>query len=75
MANAGGKQLGLTNPLSTALPTTAEIDASAALVLELKRQNNYESDSETRKRYLSIQTSSVIFGVTTYLELWLWLFC
>jgi poly(A) polymerase len=75
MANAGGKQLGLTNPLSTALPTTAEIDASAALVLELKRQNNYESDSETRKRYLSIQTSSIIFGVTTYLELWLWLFC
>ena len=57
MANPGGKQWGLTAPLSTALPTAAEIDASAALVLELKRQNNYESDLETKRRYLSNQST------------------
>jgi poly(A) polymerase len=52
MATAGAGQLGVTAPLSIALPTEAELQASAALVDELKRQNNYESPAETNKRYV-----------------------
>jgi SLT domain-containing protein len=53
MATSGAGQLGVTAPLSVALPTEAELQASAALVDELKRQNNYESPAETNKRYVS----------------------
>jgi hypothetical protein len=53
MATPGAGQLGVTAPLSVALPTEAELQASAALVDELKRQNNYESPAETNKRYVS----------------------
>jgi hypothetical protein len=56
MANPGAGQLGVTAPLSVALPTDAELQASAALVDELKRQNNYESPTETNKRYVSYST-------------------
>ncbi|KAH8815846.1 Poly(A) polymerase central domain-containing protein [Xylogone sp. PMI_703] len=47
---AGSRQYGITPPLSTALPTEEEIQATNALVEELRRQNNYESASETNKR-------------------------
>ncbi|RFU35747.1 hypothetical protein B7463_g603, partial [Scytalidium lignicola] len=47
---AGSKQYGITPPLSTALPTDDEIQATNALVEELRRQNNYESAAETNKR-------------------------
>jgi poly(A) polymerase len=52
MAAPGSGQLGVTGPLSTALPTEAELQASTALVDELKRQNNYESVTETNKRHV-----------------------
>jgi poly(A) polymerase len=48
----GSGHLGVTGPLSTALPTEAELQASTALVDELKRQNNYESVTETNKRFV-----------------------
>jgi len=50
MATTGVKSYGVTAPLSTALPTEAELQASTALVEELKRQNNYESPAEEKKR-------------------------
>ncbi|TAQ85687.1 hypothetical protein B7494_g5988 [Chlorociboria aeruginascens] len=50
MATPGMKQLGITPPLSQALPTEAENQASTALIEELKRQNNYETPSATQKR-------------------------
>jgi hypothetical protein len=52
MAASGG-QLGVTGPLSLALPTDADRRATEALVDELKRQNNYESATETNKRYVT----------------------
>jgi poly(A) polymerase len=51
MATPGKPEYGVTHPLSTALPTDAENKASAALIEELKRENNYESSAETAKRY------------------------
>jgi poly(A) polymerase len=54
MASTGEKPLGITAPLSTALPTDAENQASSALIEELKRQNNYESVVDTQKRYAGI---------------------
>ena len=50
MATSDVKPLGVTAPLSVALPTEAENQASNALIEELKRQNNYESTSDTNKR-------------------------
>jgi poly(A) polymerase len=47
---APGKALGVTAPLSLSLPTDAELTATNALITELKRQSNYESDAETNKR-------------------------
>ncbi|KAI9646077.1 polynucleotide adenylyltransferase [Ciborinia camelliae] len=50
MATAAPKQLGITPPLSTALPTDAEKKATDALIEELTRQNNFESRADTDKR-------------------------
>jgi poly(A) polymerase len=50
MATPGVKPLGVTAPLSMAMPTEAENQASNALIEELKRQNNYESAADTNKR-------------------------
>jgi poly(A) polymerase len=46
----------MTGPLSEALPTPEENQMTDALVEELKRQNNYESATDTRKRYASEQS-------------------
>ena len=48
------KHLGVTAPLSTALPTDAENASSNNLIEELKRQGNYENVSDTLKRYVMI---------------------
>jgi poly(A) polymerase len=50
MATPSNKPLGVTPPLSTALPTESEVLASNTLVEELKRQDNYESAADTQKR-------------------------
>jgi len=49
------KQWGLTPPISTALPTPTDLAQNAALVEELKRQNNYEAPPETQKRQNTLQ--------------------
>jgi poly(A) polymerase len=49
------KQWGLTPPISTALPTPGDLSQNAALVEELKRQNNYEAAPETQKRQNTLQ--------------------
>lgn len=51
MASSGNKRFGMTGALSEALPTPEENRMSDALIEELKRQNNYESAADTRKRY------------------------
>lgn len=58
MAAPNAKQRGVTGPVSTALPTETENEATNALIEELRRQGNYESTAETNKR-------SVQFGLTT----------
>ena len=50
MAAIQDKQWGTTPPISTALPTTTELEANDALVAELKKENNFESPEETEKR-------------------------
>lgn len=52
MASPENKPLGVTDPLSTALPTEAENEASNTLIRELKKQGNYESQADTQKRYV-----------------------
>ncbi|KAI9675689.1 MAG: polynucleotide adenylyltransferase [Caeruleum heppii] len=44
------RQWGVTPPVSTALPTEADLVINEALVAELKRQNNFEAAEETQKR-------------------------
>lgn len=56
MATPAGQHLGVTAPLSTALPTESENLASNALIEELKRQNNYESAADTQKRYVLLES-------------------
>ncbi|ESZ93790.1 hypothetical protein SBOR_5819 [Sclerotinia borealis F-4128] len=50
MAAPASKQLGITPPLSTTLPTDAEKQATDALIEELTRENNFESRADTDKR-------------------------
>jgi len=49
MASAD-RQLGVTPPISMALPTPAEIEANNAMVEELRKQGIFESKEETDKR-------------------------
>ncbi|KAI0019020.1 Poly(A) polymerase [Xylariomycetidae sp. FL0641] len=49
MANTD-KTWGITPPISTLLPTPAESQATNLLLEELRRQNTFESASETKKR-------------------------
>lgn len=58
MATPTQKQLGMTPPISTSLPTESENQASNALIEELKRQNNYESAADTQKRYVTVMHSA-----------------
>lgn len=50
MTGQGTRQWGVTPPISTALPTAAELAANDALIEELKRQNNFETPEETQRR-------------------------
>lgn len=51
MASSGNKRLGMTGALSEALPTPEEIKMNEALIDELRKQNNFESQADTKKRY------------------------
>ena len=46
------RQWGVTPPISTVLPLPAEKQANDDLIAELKAQNNFESPSETERRYV-----------------------
>ena len=52
MAAPQGRQFGVTPPISVAIPTKEELEANEALTAELKRQNNFEGQAETEKRYV-----------------------
>ena len=52
MAAPQNKQYGVTPPISIAIPTKEELEANEALTAELKRQNNFEGQAETEKRYV-----------------------
>ena len=63
MASPEDKRRGITGPLSEAMPTSEENQMTEALKEELRRQNNYESTEDTKKRYASdtiIRTSTPI---------------
>ncbi|KAH7354069.1 Poly(A) polymerase pla1 [Plectosphaerella cucumerina] len=51
MAGPEKQPLGVTPPISTALPSDAELIANEAMLEELKRQNTFESPAETAKRH------------------------
>jgi poly(A) polymerase len=47
---AAQPQLGVTPPISSALPTGEELRLNEALIDELRQQNNFESAEDTEKR-------------------------
>ena len=51
MAASPSKQYGVTPPISLSIPTKQELEANEALTAELKRQNNFEGQAETERRY------------------------
>jgi poly(A) polymerase len=50
MTSAQPRHKGVTPPISTNLPTPAELAANDALIAELKNQNNFEAPEETERR-------------------------
>jgi poly(A) polymerase len=52
---AASAQLGVTPPISSALPTEEELRLNEALIAELRSQDNFETaeDTEKRKRVLA----------------------
>jgi len=50
MATPGDKRFGMTGALSLAPPTPEDNRMTDTLIEELRRQNNYESSAETKKR-------------------------
>ena len=60
-ASGLGHQTGVVGPMSVAPPSDADRQATVALVDELKRQNNYESATETNKRYVDRHDHMVIY--------------
>lgn len=52
------KQWGISAPISTALPEPKDNEKTAELVEELKRENNYEPQEETKKRMATLSLLS-----------------
>lgn len=48
--SSGDKVLGVTPPISSNLPTPAEIESNNALVDELRKQGIFEAKADTEKR-------------------------
>ena len=51
MATVASRYKGVTPPISTTLPTAAELKVNDDLVEELKTQNNFEGSEVTERRY------------------------
>lgn len=62
MADIPKKQWGLTPPLSDSLPEEADIQKNKDLIEELKKEKNYEAQTETEKR---VETLKLLQNVTT----------
>ncbi|KAK0374940.1 hypothetical protein CLIM01_07703 [Colletotrichum limetticola] len=60
------RPLGVTPPISTALPTEAENQAKEMLMEELRKQNTFESAADTQKR--QVFESSPRYEVIAHLE-------
>lgn len=58
MSNVPTKQWGISAPISTALPEPKDNEKTAELVEELKRENNYEPQEETKKRMATLSLLS-----------------
>ncbi|CAI4219487.1 unnamed protein product [Parascedosporium putredinis] len=54
--SSGDRQLGVTPPISSSLPTKPEIDSNNAMVEELRKQGIFESKEETDKRNLVLES-------------------
>lgn len=67
MSAIGGRQYGVTGPLSTALPTEAEKKQTDLLLDELRRENNFEEQAETNKRYVSLLSTARCSAATSRL--------
>lgn len=50
MSGAPPQQWGLTQPISTKLPTEEDLQQNEALLTELKSQNNFEKPEDTERR-------------------------
>lgn len=51
----GKQQWGTTAPLSTAQPTTRDLELNDSLLAYLKAENNFESADETDKRRIALE--------------------
>ncbi|KAL1628293.1 polynucleotide adenylyltransferase [Diplodia seriata] len=56
MAGQSARRWGVTDPISRAPPTDAELALDAALLDELRGQNTFEAPEETEKRGAALQT-------------------
>lgn len=59
---ASNRQWGVTPPISSSLPTPAELLANDTLIAELKRQNNFEGSDETERRLRLLPSSSELLA-------------
>ncbi|MCJ1401636.1 polynucleotide adenylyltransferase [Xylographa trunciseda] len=55
MATTASRYKGVTPPISTTLPTAAELKANDDLIEELKNQNNFEGSEVTERRKKTLQ--------------------
>lgn len=72
---APGRQWGTTAPLSENLPQPEELEASNALVEELKRENNFESTEDTAKRSESMVKNLTFEAILILADLLRWHDC
>ena len=69
MAAPPSKQYGVTPPISLVIPTKQELEANEALTAELKRQNNFEGQAETERRYALPDPEAVGFLLSEHQEI------
>jgi poly(A) polymerase len=63
--SAQGRMLGVTPPIKSDLPTKEELDRTASLLEELKRQKTFESPVETNKRQANTSAFALLAKLLT----------